>query len=207
MNPQSAFLMKWSLMIAVGVQIFSSALRAHCDSMDGPVVKAAVAALERKNVDEVLAWVSKKDEAEVRQAFQKTLSVRKLNADSKELADRYFFETAVRLHRMSEGMAYTGLKPAGLDWGPAIPAAEAAVEKGSVDSIVQWLNGAADRGLRSRFDRVMSAAVAKTKSIEARREFVRAYVAFIHTVERIYEAAAPDAERSDANHEAGSGHH
>ena len=82
---------------------------AHCDGLDGPLVKAAQKALETGDVNLVLIWVQKKDEAEVRQAFQKTLTVRKSSAQAGELADRYFFETVVRLHRAGEGAPYTGL--------------------------------------------------------------------------------------------------
>lgn len=56
--------------------------------------------------------MQKKDEAETRDAFQKSVSVRKTGATGKE-ADRHFFETLVRVHRAGEGAAYTGLKPAG----------------------------------------------------------------------------------------------
>src|SRR5512147_1018908 len=76
---------------------------AHCDGLDGPVVKAAQKALETGNVNPVLIWVQKKDEGEIKQAFQKTLAVRKLNPQAKELADMYFFETLVRIHRAGEG--------------------------------------------------------------------------------------------------------
>ena len=41
-------------------------------------------------------------------------------------------ETVIRLHRAGEGAAYTGLKTAGADYGPAIPAAEYAVETGDL---------------------------------------------------------------------------
>jgi len=46
---------------------------AHCDGLDGPVVTAAKKALETGNVNLVLIWVQKKDEAETKKAFQKTL--------------------------------------------------------------------------------------------------------------------------------------
>jgi hypothetical protein len=64
--------------------------------MDGPVIKAAQRALETGNINLVLIWVPKDDEAEIKKAFQKTLTVRKLNSQAKELADMYFFETLVR---------------------------------------------------------------------------------------------------------------
>jgi hypothetical protein len=94
------------------------------------VVQAAQKALETGNVHLVLIWVQKPDEAEITEAFQKALAVRKLNAEAKELADRYFFETLVRIHRAGEGAPYTGLKPAGRDLGPAIPAADKASREG-----------------------------------------------------------------------------
>jgi len=64
------------------------------------------------NVNLVLIWVQKKDEHQINEAFQKTLAVRTLNPDARNLADMYFFETLVRIHRAGEGVAYTGLKPA-----------------------------------------------------------------------------------------------
>jgi hypothetical protein len=82
--------------------------------------------------------VQSKDEGEVRDAFAKTIAVRKLNPDAQELADLYFFETVVRIHRAGEGEPYTGLKPAGRDLGPAIPAADKALEDGSVGLLVKW---------------------------------------------------------------------
>ena len=84
----------------------------HCDSMDGPVVKAARLALETKNVNLVLPYVPKEGEAEVIRAFDRVLPLRADGA--REIADLYFFETVVRIHRAGEGAPYTGLKPAGL---------------------------------------------------------------------------------------------
>ena len=81
----------------------------HCDSMDGPVVKAAQRALATGEVNHALIWVQAQGEAEVRAAFTKALAVRKLSPDAKDLADLYFFETLVRVHRAGEGEPYTGL--------------------------------------------------------------------------------------------------
>jgi hypothetical protein len=107
----------------------------HCDTMDGPVVQAAQKALATGNVKLVLIWVQKKDEAKIDEAFQKTLAVRKLGGEARELADMYFFETLVRIHRVGEGAPYTGLKPAGLDMGPAIPAADQAIADGKLQPL------------------------------------------------------------------------
>ena len=64
-----------------------SNLLAHCDGMDGPVISAAKNALDAGDINLVLFWVQKKDEAELKKAFQKTMAVRKLNPEAKELAD------------------------------------------------------------------------------------------------------------------------
>src|SRR5688572_6649736 len=108
----------------------SSIVRAHCDALDGPVVQAAQKALATGNINLVLIWVQKNDEAEINRAFNKALTVRKLTAEAKELADLYFFETLVRVHRAGEGAPYTGLRPAGQDLDPAIPIADAALRDG-----------------------------------------------------------------------------
>lgn len=167
---------------------------AHCDGMDGPVVKAAQKALATGNVNHVLIWVQKKDEAEIRKAFEQTLAVRKLNAEAQQLADGYFFETLVRLHRAGEGEPYTGLKPAGRDLGPAIPAADHALDTGAAEPLLQLLNDAMHQGLHETFARAMAKKNFKRDDIEAGREYVKAYVIFVHYVERLYEAAAQPAE-------------
>jgi hypothetical protein len=87
---------------------------AHCDTLDGPVVMTAKAALEKGDVTPVLKWVRKEDEKEIREQFKKTLTVRAKGPEAKELADMYFFETLVRIHRAGEGAPYTGLKSAGM---------------------------------------------------------------------------------------------
>lgn len=162
---------------------------AHCDGMDGPVIKAAQKALEAGDVNQVLIWVQKKDEAETTKAFQRTLAVRKLNSQARELADIYFFETLVRLHRAGEGAPYTGLKPAGRDLGPAIPAADKALEDGKVEPLLKLLTEAMQRGIRGEFKHALSKKKFKTADVEAGRQYVGSYVRFIHYVERLYETA------------------
>src|SRR3989304_729499 len=85
----------------------------HCDAKDGPVVQGALLALDTEDVNEALRF-----------APGKALEARKAGPAAKEVADLYFAETVVRLHRAGEGAPYTGLKPAGLEVGPVIPVAE-----------------------------------------------------------------------------------
>jgi hypothetical protein len=162
---------------------------AHCDTLGGPVIKAAQKALETGNVNLALIWVQKKDEAEIRKAFESTLTVRKLSPEAKEMADMYFFETLVRIHRAGEGAPYTGLKPAGIDLGPAIPAADEAIEKDSGELLLKLLKDEIEKGIQEKFKEVMAKKNFNKDDVGAGREYVRSYVEFIHYVERLYEAA------------------
>jgi len=164
-------------------------VQAHCDSLDGPVVKAAQRALDTRNAAFALMWVQATDEAEIRAAFERTLTVRALSPQAKELADRFFFETLVRVHRAGEGAPFTGLKPAGRDLGPAIPAADKAIEQGSVESVAKLLTTTMQERLREHFNEVVSTRTFQAGDVAAGRAHVKAYVEFIHYVERVYEAA------------------
>jgi uncharacterized protein DUF6448 len=179
----------------VSILLFTIALflpkqvMAHCDGLDGPVVKAAQTALENGNVNPVLIWVQKKDEGEIKQAFQKTLAVRKLNLQAKELADMYFFETLVRIHRAGEGEPYTGLKPAGRDLEPAIPAADKAIESGKLEPLLKILTETVQTEVREKFKAVSAKKNFKPDNVDAGREYVEVYVPFVSYVERIYATA------------------
>jgi len=162
---------------------------AHCDGLDGPVVNAARKALQTNNVNLVLIWVQPADEAELKKAFEQTLAVRKLNAESRALADRNLFETLVRLHRAGEGAPYTGLKPAGTDLGPAIPAADRALESGDTKALEALLVNQLREGLHGAFASVQSKRGYDPNDLAAGREYVKAYVEYVHFVERIHEAS------------------
>jgi hypothetical protein len=187
MNRKKIILVLAGLTLAVfaGLMTYSS-IFAHCDTLDGPVVKAAKDALEKGNVNLVLLWVQKEQEADVITAFNKTLDVRKSNPEAKELADNYFFETVVRLHRQGEGEPYTGLKAAGQEMGPAIPAGDNAIEEGSISKVESLITGAVKEGLKEHFNEVMEKKAYDPNNVDAGREYVKAYVEYIHYVEMLY---------------------
>ncbi|MGD2271741.1 MAG: DUF6448 family protein [Desulfobacterales bacterium] len=167
------------------VFLYSINARAHCDTLDGPVVETARKALAAGDVTPVLKWVSSEDEQLIRTAFQNTMEVRKLGGQAQTLADMYFFETLVRIHRAGEGAAYTGLKP-GAVVDPAIVMADNALEGGSVDKLVGVLTDATAKGIRERFHRALETRQHAAESIAAGREFVEAYVIFTHYVEELH---------------------
>jgi len=151
----------------------------HCDTMDGPVVTAAKRALETGNVNLILSWVPKKAEGELKKAFERTLRVRKQGKEAAELADYWFFETAVRLHREGEGAPYTGLKPAGLDWGPVVPKADKAIEIGNPKEVIEFISHAVGEELQRRFKHAMAKKKHDENDVAAAREYVQAMLGFV----------------------------
>jgi hypothetical protein len=162
---------------------------AHCDTLDGPVVTLARKALEKGDVTIVLPWVAKEKEGEIRKAFDLAAAVRGKGKNERELADMYFFETLVRVHREGEGAPYTGLKPAGLDLGPAIPGADKALETGDPKPLLDLVNAKVHEGIHKYYTEAKERKAHAGESVEAGRAYVQAYVPYLHFVERLYESA------------------
>jgi hypothetical protein len=169
--------------------------------MDGPVVTAARQALETKDVKMILPYVPKEGEAEVTRAFEKVIQVRKDGAAARELADLYFFETVVRIHRAGEGAPYTGLKPAGLSEGPVIPVAEKAIESGSPDELVTVLCDTVRTQVLHKFERLMHLKQHAGESVDEAREYVEAMLGLQVWSHKLYQCA--EAEAHEAHHEHG----
>ncbi len=191
-NRLSASMLALAFVAAIGAAL-SLPAQAHCDGMDGPVVKAAQRALATGDPNPVLIWVRKADEPHIRSAFQQALSVRTLGPAARNLADTYFFETLVRIHRAAEGAPFTGLKPAGRDLGPAIPAADQALAPGDPAALTVLLTEKMRAGLLERYRKVMAAKSFAPGDVGAGRAYVDADVRYIHYVEGVYEAAASPA--------------
>jgi hypothetical protein len=172
------------------ILVLAGETRAHCDGLDGPVVSAARKALDNGDPNPVLVWVQPADEGQIRAAFQQATAVRKLGREAKQLADTWFFETLVRVHRAGEGAPYTGLKPAGRDLGAAIPAADKALETGDAKALQKMLSDAAAAGVRARFVQAMALKKFDKADLAAGRKYVEAYVAFIHYVEKLEQASS-----------------
>ena len=169
---------------------------AHCDTLDGPVIQDARKALETKDITPILKWVKQKDEKAVRAEFAKALNAKgKKNADA---AENKFFATLVKIHRAGEGASFSGLKPAG-EVEPAITEADKALASGSADVLIKLVTDDVANGIRTRYEHAAATYKHKDESIEQGREFVEAYVAFTHYVERIHmDATAKEAHDEHA---------
>lgn len=175
---------------------------AHCDSLEGPVVKDARTALEKGDVAPVLKWVRKDQEREIREVFKQTMAVRARGDDAQALADRYFFETLVRIHRAGEGEAFTGLKAA-TSVDPGIEAADEALRSGSAKELVNDLSAAIGEGIQKRFALALERKQHAADSVDAGRKYVEAYVDYIHYVENVHRLVSQGV--SHVHHEPGSG--
>jgi hypothetical protein len=98
----------------------------------------------------------------------------------------------VRIHRAGEGAPYTGLKPAGTT-APAVAAADKALLAGSVDALSAKIGNAVRDGIRKRFAEVTEKRKHVDDSVEASREYVAAYVEYVHFIEGIHTMVAQGA--------------
>jgi len=164
--------------------IFSTIVSfAHCDTMDGPLIKDAKIALGKGNVNYVLKWVQPEDETEIKEAFSLVMKVRKSGADAQLLADKYFFETVVRLHRSGEGVPFTGVKPSGPPIDEKVLAADKSIEKGNLSPLKDLVPKEMLPELQERFNKAMSLKNFDVNNVSAGREYIEAYVQFFKYAE------------------------
>ena len=158
------------------------------------MAKAVQKALDNGNLNPVLAYAPATAEAEIRAAFEKSRKVRGFGAEARTLADQAFMETVIRLHRAGEGAVYTGLKPAGIDYGPVIPAAEHAVETGDLAKLKAVLMEKIEHALNERLAHVRELKKAPLEpkiaaEVPHSRERVSAELGFITFAENLHQAA------------------
>ena len=173
----------------------------HCDSLDGPVVQAARRALDADNVTLVLPYVPKTAEKEIIDAFDKVVQARRTNAICREVVDRYFFETVVRLHRAGEGAPFTGLKPAGLDVGPIIPIAEKAIESGNAAALEEALVTVVREQVADRFHHLSHLRAGAHGSVDGARSYVQAMLGLQVWAHGLYQATRATGHAPGHTHE------
>lgn len=161
-------------------------VQAHCDAENGPVAVAAREALNTRDFTPIQIWVGQEQEKELRDRFDQCVEVRQAGGQARDLADRYFVETAVRLHREAEGMSYTGLKPA-RPLPPDIQKAETALETGNVETINDFLCEAVRSETQKWFRKARQAQKERNESVSAGRDYVDAYVKYVIFVHGLYQ--------------------
>jgi hypothetical protein len=180
----------------------------HCDTRDGPVVKAAKKALETGNLNYILIWIPKESEKELKEIFEKTLRARKSGKDAKDVADDWFFENSIRLHRAGEGAPYTGMKPAGLSEGPVVPRAEKAIETGDPKETIGFIQKTIEDDLHHRFQRAMEKKEYDVNDVAAGREYIEAFIGWVVYSHHLWQSVTSAAGHGEKHEEkSGCGHH
>jgi hypothetical protein len=188
-----------SAVLVLGCAILLEAeAAAHCDTPGGPVIPEAKAALEKGDVTPILKWIKSDNEPEVRKAFASAVAVRGKGPEAKAMADRYFLETLVRLHRAGEGAPYTGIKDEPVE--PIVAVADKALAAGSPDEMIRQLNEYMAGAIRAKFEKTKEAGRHKDASVDAGREYVDAYVTYMHYVEAIHNTIGAPASNEHAGH-------
>lgn len=156
---------------------------AHCDTADGPSVIDGRRALETGNLNYALKWIPADGEDELRAVFDKAMRVRGLSPDAAELADRLFLETMVRIHRMAEGVGFTGIQPTGAAVDPVVVAADRALESGDDAGLRDLVPADRWEELHRRFGEALARRDHDVNDVAAGREFMEAYVSFFKYAE------------------------
>lgn len=173
-----------SLLLAMTFMLLSTAAFAHCDSYDGPVIKEALKALEQNKVELVLKWIEPQQEEEIISLFDKTYSLKNGDKEVYAIVEKHFLETLVRLHRETEGEPFTGLKPAG-SMTPLVEMADNSIAGKNVEGVIKTVNNHLEKLLRERHKKVVKLSKTKDDSVEQGRAYVKAYVLYTHTLEKL----------------------
>jgi hypothetical protein len=183
-------------LVLVTIALGARVTFAHCDTAAGPVIPEAKAALEKGDVTPILKWVAKDGEAEIKTAFAKAVAARAKGPEAMEVADQYFLETLVRIHRAGEGFPFTGIK----DEPPEkiVQLSDQALASGSPDDLIKRIQGHIGEAIREKFARVQETAKTKDRSVEAGRAYVAAYVEYMHFVEGIHAAVMSSGHHAEA---------
>ena len=167
---------------------------AHCDTADGPAVVDGRRALSQGNVNIALKWVMSEGEDELRAAFDRAQRVRAVGGEAAALAEQWFLENMVRIHRAGEGAGYDGIKPAGSHVPAQVRAADEALEKGSIEPLRGLIDAERWPELEKRFDKAIALKHFDDDDLPAARTYMDAYVSFFKYAE-------------GHDHEHGHGHH
>lgn len=156
---------------------------AHCDTMDGPAVKDGLLALETGNANIALKWVQPDGAEELGDIFARAVAVRGKGDDVRGVADQWFLENMIRIHRAGEGASYTGLQPAGAHVDERVRAADNAVASGDLAELAPLVPAEQLPELERRFAAVMKAKDFPVDDLDAGREFLHRYVRFFKLAE------------------------
>ncbi|MCP4580255.1 MAG: hypothetical protein GY839_01460 [candidate division Zixibacteria bacterium] len=182
-----------------------SPVMSHCDSEDGPIIPLIRTSLESGEITPLLKWLAADDEAEIKSLYTRVRTLRTISDEARELVDELFIETFIRVHRASEGAPFTGIKEAGT-MPPIFIELDEALESGSVDDLANKIANAVRENIVKRFEHAVDLSEHQDHSVEDGREFVEAYVTYMHFVEGLHNYLSAGGEGHHKVTDEGHGH-
>ncbi len=190
-------------LLAVGLTLFLMPKKAsaHCDTYDGPAATDARKSLETGNINYALKWIFPEGEGELKKVFELSRKVRVLSPEAQELADQYFQESLIRIHRTGEGAPFDGMKPSGVPVDPRVAAADKSLGVGNLSPFEGILPKDEVKALEGKFQRALKLKDYDVNDLDAAREYIEAYVIFFKTAEgEEHEHGHGHGEHSHAEH-------
>ncbi|HBN85501.1 MAG TPA: peptidoglycan-binding protein [Clostridiales bacterium] len=178
-----AYILGILLTVTLGLTLTPAKASAHCNTMDGPTAKDGVTTLETGNINYAAKWIMEEYEDELSEIFNLSQKVRALSPDAKELADRFFLESLVRIHRAGEGAPYEGLKPKGTPIDEKVAAADKSIEIGNLSPLKNMVTHEELHALEEKFQKAMALKNYDMNDLDAARAYVQAYVSFFKLAE------------------------
>lgn len=123
------------------------------------------------------------NESEISDAVNLAMKVKGLSPEAKELSEKYFFDTLVRIHRAGEGVPFTGVKPSGTPIDGKVLAADKSIETGNLAPLEGMISKDDMPELMERFEKVMSLKNFDVNNVGAGREYIEACVQFFKFAE------------------------
>src|SRR3546814_323390 len=174
---------------------------AHCDTMEGPAVQDGQLALETGNVNVALKWVHSDGGAELSRVFDQAQAARQLGDEARIVADQWFLENLVRIHRAGEGATYTGIQPVGTPIDARVRAADEAVATGTLEPLTVLVPQEQVSELERRFAEVLARKDFSVDDVDAGRSYLEAYVGFFKLAEGHDHAGHDHAGHDHAGHD------
>lgn len=171
------------VLVGLALAMVPQKASAHCDTMDGPAVKDGKIALETGNINYAYKWIFAEYEEELKEIYDLSRKVRILGSEAQEVADRWFLENFVRIHRAGEGAPYDGLKPSGTVLDPKVVAADESIELGNMSPLKGLLTEEEYHVLEEKFNKAMELKDYDINDVNASRAYVQAYVIFFKMAE------------------------
>lgn len=202
---QNRIITKVLTLSALIILLVANPVLSHCDSEDGPIIPAIRTSLDNGEITPLLKWLAVDDEVEIKDLFTRVRALRSQSDEAKEIADKLFIDTFIRVHRASEGASFTGIKEAGT-MPPVFAELDNALESGSVDALADKIANAVRENIVKRFDKAVDLSKHQDHSVEAGREYIKAYVTYMHFVEGLHNYLSSAAQGYHSSVDEGHGH-